>query len=81
MAALLLFGAISCTKEVTKPMPEKKPQEMEIHGDVRVDDYFWLNERENPDVIAYLEQENAYTESVMRPMAGWADAATWAGPA
>ena len=29
----------------------------ELHGHVRTDDYFWLNERDNPDVIAYLEAE------------------------
>ena len=39
--------------------------ELEMHGDVRVDDYYWLRERENPEVIAYLEAENAYTESVL----------------
>ena len=38
------------------------------HGDVRVDNYFWLrdDERKNPDVIAYLEAENAYTGAMMR---------------
>jgi len=51
-------------------MPEKKPIELEIHGDVRVDDYFWLKERENPEVIAYLEAENAYTKQKMAPMQG-----------
>ena len=38
---------------------------MEIHGDVRIDDYFWLNERDNPEVLSYLEQENAYTAQAM----------------
>ena len=36
-----------------------------MHGDVRVDDYFWLRERENPEVLAYLEAENAFTKTVM----------------
>jgi oligopeptidase B len=35
-------------------------------GDVRIDDYYWMRERENPEVIAYLEAENAYTEAMMR---------------
>ena len=35
---------------------------METHGDVRTDDWYWLRERENPDVMAYLEAENAYTD-------------------
>lgn len=49
---------------------EKKPVELEIHGDIRIDDYFWLNDRENPAVIEYLEAENAYTESVLTETSG-----------
>jgi oligopeptidase B len=52
------------------PMPEKKPTQLELHGDVRIDNYFWLKERDNPDVIAYLEAENAYTEEMLEPMRG-----------
>src|SRR6185436_16127394 len=37
------------------------------HGDVRVDPYYWLRERENPDVIAYLEAENDHTQRVLSP--------------
>ena len=37
------------------------------HDDTRTDDYFWLRERSDPEVIAYLEAENAYTEAVMNP--------------
>ena len=47
------------------PIAAKQPKELEAHGDVRVDDYYWLRERENPEVIAYLEAENEYTEAVM----------------
>ncbi len=47
------------------PLAEKKPKKLEIHGDVRVDDYYWLRERENPAVIAYLEAENEYLEAAM----------------
>ena len=49
------------------PVVEKKPHELEAHGDVRVDDYYWLRERTNPEVLAYLEAENAYTAAVMVP--------------
>ena len=38
-----------------------------LHGDVRVDHYFWLRDRTNPEVIAYLEAENRYTDTVMAP--------------
>jgi oligopeptidase B len=38
-----------------------------MHGDVRVDNYFWLRDRNNPEVISYLQAENAYADSVMAP--------------
>ena len=38
-------------------------KELSIHNDVRQDTFYWLNERENPEVIAYLEAENAYYDS------------------
>ena len=64
----LLLVTTGCTQMKEKPVPpvaEKKPKELTIHGDTRVDDYFWLRERENPEVIAYLEAENAYTEAML----------------
>ncbi len=47
------------------PMAAARPHELETHGDVRVDEYYWLREREDPEVIAYLEAENAYLDGVM----------------
>ncbi len=41
------------------PVADKKPKELSIHGHTRIDNYYWLRERENPEVIAYLEAENA----------------------
>jgi len=49
------------------PVVEKKPHELEAHGDVRIDDYYWLRERTNPEVLAYLEAENTYTAAMMGP--------------
>jgi Protease II len=43
------------------PTTEKKPHVTKIHGHTLVDNYFWLREKSNPDVIAHLEAENAYT--------------------
>ena len=43
------------------------PHILRAHGDERIDDWFWLRERANPDVRAYLEAENAYTDAIMRP--------------
>ena len=47
-------------------MPQKIPTKLEKHGHVRVDDYYWLRERENPEVIKYLNDEN---ERAAREMA------------
>ena len=49
----------------TPPIAPIKPTELTLHGHTRVDNYFWLRERTNPDVIAYLEAENAYTQAMM----------------
>lgn len=42
------------------PIAKKVAKELEKHGDVRIDDYYWMNDREDPEVIAYLEAENNY---------------------
>jgi oligopeptidase B len=47
------------------PAATRVPRTEELHGDRRVDEYFWLRNREDPEVIAYLEAENRYTEAVM----------------
>ncbi|MFT5795249.1 MAG: oligopeptidase B, partial [Ulvibacter sp.] len=43
------------------PKIKKTPHKLEIHQDVRIDNYYWLNNKKNPDVIKYLEDENEYT--------------------
>ncbi len=48
------------------PKAQKIPKEITLHQDVRIDDYYWLNERENPQVIQYLEEENAFTDFQMK---------------
>lgn len=53
-------------KNTVPPKAKKIPKILEIHGDERHDPYFWLKERENPEVIQYLEEENAYAEAVMK---------------
>jgi oligopeptidase B len=49
------------------PVARREPVEHVLHGDRRVDHYAWLRQKENPDVIAYLEAENAYTDAILRP--------------
>jgi oligopeptidase B len=63
---VLLFLAGCNTKErIAPPKAKKIPMELTIHGHTRVDNYYWLRERENPEVIDFLEAENAYKEEVM----------------
>ncbi|HEX6910553.1 MAG TPA: hypothetical protein VF142_09160, partial [Longimicrobium sp.] len=47
------------------PVARIIPRTDTLHGDVRVDNYFWLRDRQNPEVIAYLEAENRYTDTAM----------------
>ena len=49
--------------ELKEPLAAKRPHTMEIHGDRRIDDYYWLRDdsRTDPEILAYLEQENAWT--------------------
>ena len=47
------------------PRAAKRPHRLEQHGDVRTDDYYWLNNRENPEVIKYLTSENEFTEGAL----------------
>jgi oligopeptidase B len=52
------------------PVAKKIPKVEELHGDVRTDNYFWLREKANPEVISYLEAENAYTEAMTKNLEG-----------
>ena len=68
---ILLFSLqiIACTNttpemkpdaSLTPPIADQKPYQHKIHDDIRIDPYYWLKERENPEVIDYLERENDY---------------------
>ena len=56
--------------KLSPPVAKVAPVNLEMHGQVRTDNYYWLNQREDPEVVAYLEAENAYTEAVMAHTAG-----------
>ncbi|MBD2340823.1 S9 family peptidase [Calothrix sp. FACHB-156] len=54
-------------QNLTKPpVADKHPEVLELHGDRRIDNYFWLRDVDNPQVIAYLEAENSYTAAMMQ---------------
>ncbi|MBN2347411.1 MAG: S9 family peptidase [Bacteroidales bacterium] len=70
LSCLLVVGIsmlYSCKRSeiMEPPVAQKIAKELTIHDHTRIDNYFWLNQRENPEVIKYLEDENAYTKSVM----------------
>jgi oligopeptidase B len=73
LAAALAISPAGCQKSgpaaggLQPPKAEIIPKELTIHGQTRIDNYYWLNERGNPKVVEYLKAENAYTEAVMKP--------------
>jgi oligopeptidase B len=62
------------TPPLSPPLARRQPVETVLHGDRRVDHYAWLRQKENPEVIAYLEAENAYTEAILRPTEAFQEA-------
>jgi oligopeptidase B len=49
------------------PIPAQRATVLTKHGDTRVDPFYWLRQRANPEVVAYLKAENEYTDAVMAP--------------
>ncbi len=72
LAACLMTTA-SLTAPAQTPAPPVPPAARKVekvhtlHGDARPDPYFWLRDKPNPEVAAYLEAENAYTDAVLKP--------------
>src|SRR5215467_9357308 len=64
----------SAAPEAAPPVAQRRPVESRLHGDLRVDDYGWLREKENPEVLRYLEGENAYTDALLQPTATFQEA-------
>jgi len=65
-AIMLLLASCNSKDEVMPPVAKKIPKEFTTHGDTRLDNYYWMNQREDPEVIAHLEAENAYKDAVMK---------------
>jgi len=55
-------ASLKMSKNINPPVAKKISKTLEKHGDKRIDDYFWLNDRENAEVIDYLNKENEYYE-------------------
>jgi oligopeptidase B len=55
----------------TAPVAVKKPKDVTVHGDKRIDDYFWMRSDEptkNAELMAHLKSENAYADAVLKPL-------------
>ncbi|MBN1416027.1 MAG: S9 family peptidase [Bacteroidales bacterium] len=64
----VIFTSSSCKKTMIMipPDAEKIKKELTLHGETRIDNYYWLNERDNPAVLEYLKKENAYTDYILK---------------
>jgi len=69
-AVLVLVGADTGSLQAP-PVAKKVAHTAEVNGRTMVDNYFWLRDKPNPEVRAYLESENVYTDAVMKPTEGF----------
>lgn len=68
VAAAVIVGALTGAAEGPVPPAAKRVEKLAlVHGDRRVDEYAWLRDKGNPEVVRHLEAENAYTAAVMKP--------------
>jgi oligopeptidase B len=79
LRSLVLLGAFSAMSSDAQTPPQPPvapviPHRETRHGTIVVDNYFWLREKSNPEVIQYLERENAYTEAMTRSLKPFEDA-------
>jgi oligopeptidase B len=73
MSTLPLATAEVLAATPAPPVARKIPKVDTVHGDRRQDDYFWLRDKANPEVAAYLEAENAYTDALLKPTVAFQD--------
>ncbi len=64
--ALIMTGCSENRESMKPPVAKKINKELNAHEHVRIDNYYWLNERESPEVIDYLTLENDYSKAMMR---------------
>ena len=67
LAGIVLAGTTLAGPPAVPPVATKKAHVTVTHGDSLYDSYFWMREKENPDVVRYLEGENAYVDAVIEP--------------
>jgi oligopeptidase B len=67
ISMFVLAAADTAPSLPAPPVAKKEPKITEINGRKLVDNYYWLRDKKNPEVKAYLEAENVYTDAVMKP--------------
>src|SRR5580693_7935318 len=67
LATALTLAANKFASPPVPPTAKRVPNVTEVNGHKLVDNYYWLRDKANPEVKAYLESENAYTDAVMKP--------------
>jgi len=73
LAAWLTLTNCGSEKQINPPVAKVIPKVDTLFGDVRVDNYYWLRDKTNPEVIDYIKAENAYTEAIMASTKGLQD--------
>ena len=66
----LLLAGLCAVQALAQPVAPRMPKDVTVHGDTRIDDYFWLRERERPEVMPYLQAEAAYSAEWFKPLEG-----------
>ena len=69
---LIITILLSCNmkKNIKEPIAEKIEKKLSIHGETRIDEYYWLNQRGDKKVINYLNAENSYRDNYMKDYKG-----------
>jgi oligopeptidase B len=67
LLALALTAGPLGAQEPSAPQAPKQPRDVTVHGDRRIDDYFWLRDKDKPEVIAHLQAEADYTAQWFKP--------------
>ncbi len=65
---MLLLAAATAAAAVEAPLAAKQPRDVTVHGDARVDDYYWLRDKDDPAVRAHLQAEAAFTAQWFAPL-------------
>src|SRR5260370_42536271 len=68
--SILTMPELTAENLPSPPVAKVVPKQITALGETRVDNYFWLRDKSNPEVLQYLEAENKYTEAMMKPTEG-----------